>query len=117
MNRKCPTIREGDLYEVLLVDGGTFEIRYGYYEDYERNDSEPIPIYPDLEKNTIYGASGKRIVTHMQEPCSHFKPKTDEDTERCCGCCKHYPQNRQMIEVCQCRHNQSKIQLEGSKLV
>lgn len=94
MNRKCPTVREGDLYEVLFVDGETFEIRCGYYEDFERDDSEPIPIYPDLEKTPIYGASGKRIVTHMQEPCPYFKPQSGDDTENCCGCCEYYPASR-----------------------
>lgn len=44
MNRKGPTIREGELYEVLLVDGGTFEICYGYYEDYER-DAECLSVH------------------------------------------------------------------------
>lgn len=107
MNQKCPTIQEGDLYEVLLVDGGTFEIRYGYYEDFERELSEPIPIYPDLEKTPIYGTSGKRIVTHMQEPCQHFSPQAGSDTEQCCGCCIYYPANRQMIEACQCKHNKT----------
>lgn len=110
-------IREGDLYEVLFIDGGTFEIRYGYYEDFERDGSEPIPIYPDLEKTPIYGTSGKRIVTHMQEPCQHFSPQAGSDTERCCGCCKHYPQNRQMMNACQCKHNKTKRMLERSNAI
>lgn len=104
MDRDAPKIREGDLYETLFVDGGTFEIYYGYYEEFERGDLDPIPIYPDLGRMPLYGASGKRIVTHMQEPCSHFMATTD--SERCCGCCAHYPHNGQMINACQCPQTQ-----------
>ena len=43
-------IRDGDLYKTVTVHGKTFELRYGYYEEYERESlfSEPIPIYPDF---------------------------------------------------------------------
>lgn len=61
MELKRQSIREGDIFEVLSVDGGTFEIRYGYYEDFEQDGSEPIPIYPDLAKTAIFGASGKPL--------------------------------------------------------
>ena len=50
MEQKNQSIQEGDIYEVLSVDRETFEIRCGYYEDFERENSEPIPIYPDLAK-------------------------------------------------------------------
>lgn len=106
MKGKSPIMCEGDLYEVLVVDGGTFEIRYGYYEDFERKKSEPIPVYPDLKRTPIYGVSGKLIVTHMQDVCPHFKPQAGDDTEVCCGCCEYYPQNKQMIDVCLCEKNQ-----------
>ena len=96
---------EGDVYEVLYVDGGTFEIRYGYYEDFERNTTEPVPIYPDLSKTPVYGTSGSRIVTFMQETCRHFIPVDGDGTENCCGCCRHYPKNKQMINPCTCPEN------------
>ena len=101
MKRKSPKVEEGEVYEVLHIDGITFEIRYGFYEDYERDGSEPIPIYPDLEKTPIYGKSGKLIVTHMQNPCAGFKPQAEDDAERCCGCCVYYPNNRQMMNICE----------------
>ena len=117
MERKNQSIQEGDIYEVLSVDGETFEIRYGYYEDFERENSEPIPIYPDLAKTVIFGTSGKRIVTHMQEPCSYFHPVSEEGTERCCGCCQFYPANRQMINACECKYTRAVTMTERSKVI
>ena len=111
MNKAKIPVREGDIYEVLSVDGRTFEIRYGYYEDFERDGSAPIPIYPDLEKSPIYGESNKYIVTFMQNPCVHYEPRV-ENAEPYCGCCKYYPNNRQMINACQCRCNSLKPLLE-----
>lgn len=113
MNKAKIPVREGDIYEVLSVDGRTFEIRYGYYEDFERDGSAPIPIYPDLEKSPVYGESSKYIVTFMQEPCVHYEPRV-ENAEPYCGCCKHYPNNKQMINACQCRHNSLNPLLERS---
>lgn len=116
MNLKSPAVQEGDIYELLLVDGRLFEIRYGYYEEYERNGAEPIPIFPDLGEVPVYGSSGKRIVTFMQEPCPHFKPQSD-DTELCCGCCRFYPKNRQMMDVCACERNNAVQTPERSNIV
>lgn len=117
MEQKIQPIREGDIYEVLSVDGGIFEIRYGYYEDFERDGSEPIPIYPDLEKTVIFGASGKRIVTHMQEPCPHFRPVSEDGTEWCCGCCLFYPDNMQMVNACECEYTKAAKKTERSKVI
>lgn len=111
MNKAKIPVREGDIYEVLSVDGRTFEIRYGYYEDFERDGSAPIPIYPDLEKSPVYGESSKYIVTFMQEPCVYYEPRV-ENAEPYCGCCKHYPNNKQMINACQCRYNSLNLVLE-----
>ena len=115
MNKTNLPVREGDIYEVLSADGKTFEIRYGYYEDFERDGSAPIPIYPDLEKTPIYGVSSKRIVTFMQEPCGYYEPRV-KDAETYCGCCKHYPNNKQMINACRCKENDLKPISERSKV-
>lgn len=114
MNKAKIPVREGDIYEVLSVDGRTFEIRYGYYEDFERDGSAPIPFYPDLEKSPVYGESSKYIVTFMQEPCIYYEPRV-ENAEPYCGCCKHYPNNKQMINACQCRYNSLNPVLERRK--
>jgi len=113
--QKLPVPKEGDMFKVIELYGRTFEIRYGYYEDFERKKSEPIPVYPDLKRTPIYGISGKLIVTHMQDVCPHFKPQAGDDTEVCCGCCEYYPKNRQMIDVCLCKENYAAVQMEGEQ--
>ena len=109
MELKRQSIREGDIFEVLSVDG--------YYEDFEQDGSEPIPIYPDLAKTVIFGTSGKRIVTHMQDPCPYFQPVSEDGTERCCGCCRFYPDNQQMINACECKYTRAVIMTERSKVI
>ena len=37
-------IRDGDIYKIIELHGSTFELRYGYYEEYERGREEPVPI-------------------------------------------------------------------------
>lgn len=48
MELKRQSIREGDIFEVLSVDGGTFEIRYGYYEDFEQDGLRADPYLSRL---------------------------------------------------------------------
>ena len=42
--------KEGDLYRFIELHGKAFEIRYGYYEDIDRQ-YDPMEIYPDFLKN------------------------------------------------------------------
>ena len=46
--------QEGELFKIITLGGKSFEIKYGYYEDYERNMGDPIPIYPDFIKAPCY---------------------------------------------------------------
>ena len=48
--------KEGDLFKIIQIHGKTFEIRYGFYEERDRlgRFAEPIEIYPDFIKETIY---------------------------------------------------------------
>ena len=43
-------VKEGDVYKVVKIFDRTFELRYGYYNELDRNGkyNEPIPIYPDF---------------------------------------------------------------------
>ncbi len=102
MNEYITNIREGDLYKIVVVEGQSFEIRYGYNADYEReNDGEPVPILPDLEKEPHYAQSGKRIVTFVQSPCSHFKMRCGDNDNDCCGDCSYYEDSKEMIAICE----------------
>lgn len=36
--------KEGDLYKTIKIDRFTFELRFGYYADYERKTGEPVVV-------------------------------------------------------------------------
>ena len=102
---------EGELFCELVVDGQHFEIRYGYYEDYERDSGDPIPIYPDLYTKPVWGESGCRIVSAIQQSCDSFTPKCDGcEMEDDCGFCKYYKEKTagDMIGICQSENNKRK---------
>lgn len=90
-------IRDGDLFKIIDVFGKQFEIRYGYYEDYERHRGEPVPIYPDFEKNREYTDEGCPFVTQMQDICRYGSSKFKEG---CCVDCKHYKHGDDLIGIC-----------------
>lgn len=96
--------REGALYKTLAVFDSTFEIRYGYYEDYERENElcEPVPIYPDFLKTPAYTENGYPFVTKMQELCGFGSSKFKEG---CCADCPHYRHGEDMIGICGCEEN------------
>lgn len=64
-----PPPREGELYRRVLIGSRTFEVFYGYYEDFEREKHEPMPLYPDLLREPVYTEDGMLIVTGMQDSC------------------------------------------------
>ncbi len=103
MNEHITNIREGDLYKLIVIEDKSFEIRYGYNADYEReNNGEPIPVLPDLTKELHYSQSGKRIVTFVQSPCIHFEMRCSNNDNDCCGDCSYYANNKEMIAPCEC---------------
>ena len=93
--------KEGDLYGVVRVFGKTFEIYYGYYEEYDRQSryNDPVPIYPDLIKNPQYDAKGRPIVTEMQIACEHYRGHEQEDS---CGRCLHFQKGERLFGLCRC---------------
>ena len=100
-------IREGDLYQELMVDGRVFEIRYGYYEEKDRFSkyNDPIPIYPDFIKNPLYNDEGQPFATEMQDVCKHFDGKMLVDI--CCGC-SYFEKGDDLIGICRCKHNKKR---------
>lgn len=94
-----PAPKEGDLYKVLTVSGHTFQVRYGYYEDFERQYNDPMAIYPDFIKEPRYTDGGEPLVTAMQDTCRHFQGGPDGDT---CGECQYYRRGEDLIGICTC---------------
>lgn len=95
-------IRDGDVYKTLTVFGRNFELRYGYYEEFERSQGEPIPIYPDFKSNPLYTVEGHPFVTQMQELCQYG---TSAFHEGCCVDCAHYRHGDDLLGICVCEQN------------
>lgn len=91
-------IRDGDVYKIIRVEDMTFEIKYGYYEEYERGRSEPVPIYPCFLSEPAYTDGGAPLVTAMQEACPGFE---GEDRELGCFGCRHFSEWEDLIGICE----------------
>ena len=101
--------KEGDLFKVIELYGATFEIRYGFYEECDRNNkyAEPMEIYPDFIKNPQHTSDGTPFVTAMQNPCALFKGKKDEDST--CDDCAFYQHCEEMLGICACPKNKKAV--------
>ena len=97
--------KEGDLFKVIRLYGKTFEIRYGYYEEQDRDYhyAEPMEIYPDFLKCPQYTEDGLPFVTAIQEPCPCFDGEKHDNIT--CEECSHYLQGEELIGVCVCPAN------------
>ncbi len=100
--------REGDLYKIITIDGHTFELRFGYYADFERKHGDPVVIYPDLNEERHYTNDGMLIVTAVQDPCKHYEVPEHKARDECCVDCIHYSQPGDDIGICKCRYNHIK---------
>ncbi len=89
--------REGDLFKIIELYGQIFELRYGYYEEYEREKGEPVPIYPDFTRQPVYTNEGFPFVTQMQELCQHGVSPFEEG---CCVDCPHFEAGDELIGIC-----------------
>lgn len=95
--------KEGDLYKRMTVFGKSFELRYGYYEEFERQYNEPMPIYPDFLQAPLYTDDGFPFVTQMQDACIHYIGKEERDQD--CAGCVHYLHGEEFLGVCSCPQN------------
>lgn len=95
--------KEGDLYKRMTVRGRTFEIRYGYYEEIDRQSmyNTPIEIYPDFVKAPVYTDDGIPFVTAMQKKCENYDGEPDDEST--CFQCAHYEKCEELLGVCLCR--------------
>lgn len=105
--------KEGDIFKTIILHGKSFELRYGYYEDFERESEfgEPIPIYPDFLKSPQYSNEGYPFVTQMQEKCSDAIIFQNGD---CCTDCIYYHHGEELLGLCKCE--KKRILLNGTTL-
>ena len=102
-NGNTPANKEGDLFKVIKLHGTTFEIRYGYYEDIDRQ-YDPYEVYPDFIKEPMYTNDGYPFVTLMQSPCEHFDGH-GKGVDHDCGSCIYMERGDELIAVCRCPQN------------
>ncbi len=109
------THTEGELYKVLDINGHIFEIYYGYYEEFERDNPfiSPIPIYPDFIKNPQYTIGGYAFVTKMQDICDNFKGREKKESD--CGECEYYSHCAELIGICLCENNKNPSNSVGTE--
>ena len=95
--------REGDLYRVIRAFGHEFALRYGYYDERERDSryGELLPIYPDFHASPQYTEDGYPFVTAMQDACEHFTGDYPEDGCHGCVCYRH---GEEFLGIC--RHKE-----------
>ena len=100
MNRTNAPPREGDLYKAITIGKYTFELRFGYYAEFERASGEPVVIYPDLIERKFYTEDGRRLVTAIQDPCPYYEVSDERVRDECCNDCRHYTSEEEGIGIC-----------------
>ena len=100
--------QEGEIYKVVKLHGRCFELRYGFYEDFERESrfAELIPIYPNFLKDPTYTDEGYPFVTQMQELCANGKSRVMFDA--CCADCLYFEEGEDLIGTCKCESRRRK---------
>ena len=97
--------KEGDLYKVVNTYGRTFEMRYGYYEECDRQSPlcDPVVIYPDFIKEPVYTDDGTPFVTMMQDACRSYKGGAKRTVDTTCADCKYFERGEEWFGVCKCK--------------
>ena len=97
------THKEGELYKIVTVCGKTFELRYGYYEECDRQNPlcEPIAIYPDFINAPAYADTGEPFVTAVQDACKHYRGEIKRTSDTTCAECKYFRCGEDWIGICQ----------------
>lgn len=106
MERQKP--REGDIHEIVSVGGHQFVIRYGYYSEVDRLETEPIPIYPCFLTTPHFTEEGYPLITRIQDACEYYSTG-EERGDGWCADCMHCNITHQQIGVCRCKERQKPI--------
>ena len=101
------TPREGDLYREVSAFGKTFELRYGYYDEKDRQSPlcDPAVLYPDFLKTPTYTESGEAFVTLMQDACDYYQGIEVRTSDTTCADCKYLKRGEEWFGICTCAEN------------
>ena len=96
------TPKEGDLYKIVTTFGKTFELRYGFYEERDRQSPlcEPAIIYPDFIREPLFTDRGEPFVTMLQDACEYFKGKNKRTQDSICLECRHFGHGEEWFGIC-----------------
>ena len=113
--------REGELYRVVTTFGKSFELRYGYYTEKDRQNPlcQPTVIYPDFISEPRYTDGGIPFVTEMQDVCQYFRlaaQGADEGRDNTCYHCAYYQKCEELLGVCRCPQRQAKQETNISNI-
>ena len=102
--------KEGELFRSVTTYGKTFELRYGYYGEKDRENPlcEPVPIYPDFVREPIYTDEGKPFVTMMQDACENYKGSARRSPDTTCAECRYFERGEEWFGVCKCPHKRER---------
>lgn len=97
-----PAHREGELYKTVTTFGRTFELRYGYYEECDRQNPlcEPVVLYPDFRKEPAYTEEGAPFVTVMQDACRSYRGDAAHTPDTTCAECRYFRQGEEWFGIC-----------------
>ena len=103
----CPAPKEGELYRVVKTFGRTFELRYGYYGERDRENPlcDPSVIYPDFKSSPLHTDTGEPFVTMMQDACSAYKGEHKKTPDTTCADCDYLLRGEEWFGVCVCPKN------------
>ena len=96
------THEEGELYKVVTTFGKTFELRYGYYQECDRQSPlcEPVVIYPDFLAEPVYTDNGEPFSTMVQDACKSYKGEAKRTSNTTCAECKYFRRGEDWIGIC-----------------
>ena len=101
------THKEGELYKVVTTFGKTFELRYGYYEECDRQNPlcNPIVIYPDFLAEPVYTDGGAPFVTMVQDACNRYGGRSKRTPDSTCAECRYFQRGEEWFGICDCPKN------------
>ena len=105
MNDLVCSVKNGELYKSVEVEGVRFDIYYGYEsENVKRLGWEPTPQYPDFNTQPTFSPQGKRFTLTYGEICNDYQPISKTTERICCQNCKLFNKKEEYIGLCESKN-------------
>lgn len=102
LSQQKAIVKEGDLYKIVTTFGKTFELRYGYYEECDRQSPlcKPVVLYPDFLREPVYTDNGEPFVTMVQDSCKSYRGEAKRTPNTTCAECKYFQRGEDWFGIC-----------------